>query len=152
MTQIAFRRAEAADLPAIVALLADDPLGRQRESPGSPLNSAYVDAFQAISADPNQLLAVATEGDTVIGTLQISFIPGISRQGAWRGQIEAVRIAAARRNSGLGRQMFEWAIAQCKSRGCRLVQLTTNKERPDAHRFYEELGFVDSHIGYKLVL
>ncbi|QFU16905.1 GNAT family N-acetyltransferase [Microvirga thermotolerans] len=152
MTEIAFRAAKASDLPAIVTLLADDPLGQHREDPSPPLNSRYWKAFEAIKADPNQLLAVVTEGDEVIGTLQISFIPGLARAGAWRGQIEAVRIAAARRNSGLGQQMFEWAIAQCRSRGCDLVQLTTDKERPDAHRFYERLGFVASHIGYKLAL
>jgi GNAT superfamily N-acetyltransferase len=88
----------------------------------------------------------------VVGTLQLSFIPGIAHTGTWRGQIEAVRIAADRRSSGLGQEMFEWAIAQCRGRGCRLVQLTTDKSRPDAHRFYERLGFVASHLGYKLTL
>jgi len=152
MTDVTFRRAQASDLPAIIALLADDILGQQREDASSPPNRKYVEAFQAIDSDPNQLQVVATQGDGVIGTLQLSFIPGLARQGAWRGQIEGVRIAAAHRGSGLGQQMFEWAIAQCRARGCNLVQLTTDRERPDAHRFYEKLGFAGSHIGYKLAL
>ena len=152
MSEIAFRAAEESDLATIVGLLADDALGWQREDPGVPLRSEYLDAFQAIKADPNQLLVVAVESETIVGTLQISFVPGIARMGARRGQIEAVRIAKTHRSSGLGRQMFEWAISQCRSRGCSLVQLTTDKSRPDAHRFYERLGFVASHIGYKLSL
>ncbi|MGY3489701.1 GNAT superfamily N-acetyltransferase [Bradyrhizobium sp. USDA 4011] len=152
MPSIAFRPAQVADLPAIIALLADDVLGQQREDASSPPNRRYVDAFQAILADPNQLQLVATLDDNVIGTLQLTFIPGLARLGAWRGQIEAVRIAEAHRSSGVGQQMFEWAIAQCKARGCDLVQLTTDKARPDAHRFYERLGFVGSHLGYKLML
>jgi GNAT superfamily N-acetyltransferase len=152
MEELTFRRAEASDLPAIVSLLADDPLGRQREVPGLPLAAAYADAFKAIEADANQFLAVITEGECVIGTLQITFIPGLSRNGAWRGQIEAVRIAADRRGTGVGRRVFEWAIAECRARGCRLIQLTTDKQRPAAHRFYEQLGFTASHIGYKMAL
>ncbi len=155
MNPIVFRTATRADLAAIVALLADDPLGREREAAGaSPaaVDARYVAAFDAIAADANQQLVVVTEGDTVVGTLQLSFIPGIARQGAWRGQIEAVRIAAQRRDAGLGQRMFEWAIARCRERGCTLVQLTTDKRRPDAHRFYERLGFVASHEGYKLAL
>ncbi|WP_050402272.1 GNAT family N-acetyltransferase [Bradyrhizobium embrapense] len=152
MTSITFRQAQPADLRAIIALLANDLLGRQREDPSSPPNPRYVDAFDAILADRNQLLAVATLDEAVIGTLQLSFIPGMARLGAWRGQIEAVRIAETHRSSGVGQQMFEWAIAQCKARGCDIVQLTTDKARPDAHRFYERLGFVGSHIGYKLML
>lgn len=155
MNPIVFRTATRADLAAIVALLADDPLGREREA-ASPATDAidarYIAAFEAIAADANQQLVVATEGDTVVGTLQLSFIPGIARQGAWRGQIEAVRIASQRRDAGLGQRMFEWAIARCRERGCALVQLTTDKRRPDAHRFYEKLGFVASHEGYKLAL
>jgi GNAT superfamily N-acetyltransferase len=152
MNHIIFRTALHADLPAIVGLLADDALGSQRETVSSPLDERYVAAFEAIEADPNQRLVVAIDGETVIGTLQISFIPGIARRGAWRGQIEAVRIAAPFRSTGIGQQIFEWAISECKSRGCQLVQLTTDKGRPDAHRFYEKIGFVASHEGYKLIL
>jgi GNAT superfamily N-acetyltransferase len=152
MTQISFRRARETDLPAIIAMLADDELGRQREDTSHPLAECYKSAFKALDADPNQFLAVVTEDEVVVGTLQLTFIPGLSRKGAWRGQIEAVRIAGHRRGGGLGRQMFEWAIAQCRERGCNLVQLTTDRDRLDAHRFYEQLGFTASHIGYKLAL
>ncbi|MBV9826788.1 MAG: GNAT family N-acetyltransferase [Alphaproteobacteria bacterium] len=150
------RRARAADLPAIVALLADDMIGREREAASAELATLapqYVAAFAAIEGDPHQLLAVAEgEGGAVIGTLQLSFIPGLSRRGLWRGQIESVRVASSERGGGIGRQMFEWAIAQCRERGCGLVQLTSDKRRPAAHRFYETLGFVASHEGYKLDL
>jgi ribosomal protein S18 acetylase RimI-like enzyme len=149
---IVFRTALLVDVPAIVALLADDELGSQRELTGTPLDQRYVDAFKAIEADANQRLVVVADGDEIIGTLQLSFIPGIARMGSWRGQIEAVRIAAHRRDSGLGQKMFEWAISECRSRGCSLVQLTTDKSRTDAHRFYEKLGFKASHEGYKLGL
>jgi GNAT superfamily N-acetyltransferase len=147
VSEPAFRRATAADLPAIVALLADDMLGAAREKPGDP---AYDAAFAAIEADPNQLLAVVEEDGRIVGCLQLSFIPGLSRRGLWRGQIESVRIAAGHRGAGLGRRMFDWAIATCLARGCGLVQLTTDKVRPDARRFYESLGFVASHDGMKL--
>ena len=152
MSGVTFRRARAGDLAAIVALLADDPLGRQREEPADPAANSYRGAFAAIEADANQLLAVAEDDHQVVGTLQLTFIPGLARKGAWRGQIEAVRIAASHRGSGLGRAMFQWAVAECRGRGCRLVQLTTDKTRADAHRFYERLGFVGSHLGYKLAL
>jgi ribosomal protein S18 acetylase RimI-like enzyme len=149
MTEPVFRRAVAADIEAIVALLADDVLGAARERPGDP---AYAAAFAAVEADPNQLLAVVERDGRVIGCLQISFMPGLSHRGAWRGQIESVRIAASERGGGLGRRVFAWAIGECRARGCRLVQLTTDKSRTDARRFYESLGFVASHEGMKLAL
>lgn len=152
MDTIAFRRARASDLPAIIALLADDPLGQEREDLGPPLNPAYDTAFAAIESDPNQLLAVVTEAERVVGTLQLTFIPGLARKGALRGQIEAVRIAADRRGAGLGRRAFDWAIEACRGRGCGLVQLTTDRTRPEAHRFYDQLGFTASHLGYKKAL
>ena len=152
MTQLVFRRATADDLPHIVALLADDPLGTARELLGASVAREYVEAFEAVSQDGNQLLAVAEDAGRVIGTLQLSFIPGLSRGGAWRGQIEAVRVASDRRGEGIGQAFLEWAVATCRERGCKLVQLTTDKRRLDAHRFYDRLGFVDSHIGYKLQL
>lgn len=152
MTKVTFGRAAACHLPAIISLLADDTLGQQGEDAGLPLDPAYLAAFEAIDADPNQLLVVAMENDELVGTLQLSFIPGLARKGTWRGQIEAVRISTSRRSGGLGQQMFEWAISECRKRGCGLVQLTTDRDRPDAHRFYERLGFVDSHLGYKLAL
>ena len=149
MSDAVFRRAIATDLPAIVALLADDVLGAARERPGDP---AYDAAFAAIAADANQLLAVADLGGRIVGCLQVTFIPGISHRGAWRGQIESVRIGADQRGSGLGRRMMDWAIEQCRARGCRMVQLTTDKSRTDARRFYESLGFVASHEGMKRAL
>ncbi|KUM23284.1 GNAT family acetyltransferase [Mesorhizobium loti] len=152
MSEVQIRRAQQADLPAVVAMLADDELGRGRENASVPLVQAYLDAFAAVDGNPNQFLAVMTGGDNVIGTLQISFLPGLSLQGAWRGQIEAVRVAANRRGEGLGQRLLEWAIEKCRERGCRIVQLTTNKSRLDAHRLYERLGFKASHIGYKLDL
>jgi GNAT superfamily N-acetyltransferase len=154
MTGIAFRTAVLSDLPAIVALLADDELGSQREATGLTLDERYVAAFRAIEADANQRLVVAVDvaSEAIVGTLQLSFIPGIARNGAWRGQIEAVRIAAPLRSAGVGRQMFEWALSECRARGCSIAQLTTDKGRPDAHRFYESLGFVASHEGFKRVV
>jgi GNAT superfamily N-acetyltransferase len=152
MSEIAFRRATEEDVAAIVAMLADDPLGAAREDISTPLAQAYVTAFRAIDADPNQHLAVMTEDGAVVGTLQLTFIAGLSRKGALRGQIEAVRVAAGKRGAGLGQKLFEWAIAECRARGCRTVQLTTDKSRADAHRFYDRLGFKASHVGYKLAL
>lgn len=152
MTEILFRRAEAADLSRIVALFADDDLGHGREDPREPLDPGYLAALAAIEADPNQLQAVAVAEGEVVGVLQISFIPGLTRKGAWRGQIEGVRIAASHRGAGLGRRMLLWAVERCRERGCVLVQLTSDRSRADAHRFYESLGFVGSHLGYKLDL
>ncbi|AZO18253.1 GNAT family N-acetyltransferase [Mesorhizobium sp. M2A.F.Ca.ET.043.05.1.1] len=152
MSAISIRRAREADIAVIVAMLADDALGRAREDASLPLAQPYLDAFAAIDRDPNQLLAVITYGDDVIGTLQLTFLAGLSQRGAWRGQIEAVRVASTRRGEGLGQRLLEWAIDKCRERGCRVVQLTTNKSRTDAHRFYERLGFKASHIGYKLEL
>ena len=147
-----FRPATRDDLPAIVALLAADQLGATREDAGEPLAECYVRAFEAMAGDANQLLAVAQTDGAIIGTLQLTFIPGLSRSGSWRGQIEAVRIAEGHRGSGTGKAFFEWAIARCRERGCSLIQLTTDRSRADAHRFYDRLGFEASHVGYKLRL
>ena len=152
MGEIAVRRAGQDDVAAIVAMLADDPLGATREDLSTPVAATYLEAFRAIDADPNQYLAVMTDAGKVIGTLQLTFIPGLSRKGALRGQIEAVRVVAGSRGGGLGQRLFEWAIAECRNRGCRTVQLTTDKSRAEAHRFYDRLGFTASHIGYKLAL
>jgi GNAT superfamily N-acetyltransferase len=149
---VTFRRASTGDLETIVALLADDPIGRGRENLGPQLDNGYREAFAAIERDPNQLLAVAERNGDVIGVLQLSFIPGLTRRGMWRGQIEGVRVAAGERASGIGRAMLEWAIEECRRRGCGLVQLTSDKRRADAHRFYESLGFEATHQGYKLSL
>ena len=149
---ISFRKAARDDLSAIVALLADDDIGQSREVISEPPDVRYVDAFDAINRDENQLLMVAEESNVVVGCLQLTFIPGLSRTGMWRGQIESVRTARSKRVSGLGRKMFEYAIEECRARGCGLLQLTSDKGRPDAIRFYEGLGFEDSHEGMKLKL
>jgi len=146
---VEIRRAVAADVPAIVAMLADDPLGARRERPGDP---AYAAAFKEIDADPRQLLAVAVAGDDVVGTLQLTFIPGLSRLGSTRALIEAVRVRADQRGTGLGGTLVRWAIETARDHGAALVQLTTDASRKDAHRFYERLGFKATHVGMKLVL
>jgi ribosomal protein S18 acetylase RimI-like enzyme len=146
------RPATAEDLPSIVGLLADDDLGRTREDARTPLDPRYLAAFEAMERDPNQRLVVAEQDGRVVGCLQLTFIPGLSRLGMWRGQIESVRVASSERGSGIGRIMFEWAISECRARGCGLVQLTTDKTRGGAHAFYEALGFAASHEGMKLVL
>lgn len=146
------RRATLDDVPAIVALLADDVLGRAREVSATPLDPRYAGAFAAIDTDPNQLLMVMERNGTVVGCCQITVIPGLSNIGRWLGQIEGVRIAASERGKGLGEILIRWAIDECRRRGCGAVQLTTDKRRTGAHRFYERLGFVASHEGMKLAL
>ena len=146
---VTFRRATAADVDAVVALLADDVLGAGRESPGDP---AYAAAFAAIDADPNQLLVVGAADGAVVATAQVSFVPSLTRGGTWRAQLEGVRVASTQRGSGVGAAMVEWCLDRARERGCRLAQLTTDRQRPDALRFYESLGFVASHDGLKLDL
>ena len=147
-----FRAARESDLPAIVAMLADDALGAAREQLADPLHEGYRAAFAAIDEDANQLLLVAEQDDAIVGSLQLFFLPGLSYQGAWRAQVEAVRVAAPLRGKGIGRRMMLHVIALAKARHCHLMQLSTHKSRADAHRFYETLGFVKSHEGMKLVL
>jgi GNAT superfamily N-acetyltransferase len=150
---VRLRRAIAEDLEAVVGLLADDPLGRAREALAESADLApYLRAFDAIDTDPNQLLLVVDQGGQVLGTMQLTFIPGLSRRGALRLLIEAVRVADSHRGQGLGAAMMRWTIEYARGRGCAVVQLTSDKSRQDAHRFYERLGFVASHKGYKLAL
>ena len=147
------RRAALKDVPSIVELLTDDPLGAAREgSDGAAELQRYVRAFEAIDTDAAHLLLVAETGGRVVATMQLSFIPGLARRGALRAQIEAVRVHADLRNSGLGRALVTWAIDEAQRRGCALVQLTSDKQRPEAHRFYSALGFSASHEGFKLTL
>ena len=141
------RRAIQDDVPSILALLMDDDLGKLRED-GSL--KPYEDAFEAISRDENQFLGIAELGSKPVGCFQISFIPGLSRRGMWRAQIESVRIARALRGQGLGTIMMQWAIVRARERGCGLVQLNSDKARLEAHKFYETLGFKASHEGFKL--
>ncbi len=152
MSDLVFRRAGPDDLPTMIAMIADDQTGGSREDPRLPLDTRYLEAFAAIERDPNQVLAVAEQHGAVVGCLQVTFIPGISQRGACRAQIESVRVARSNRRAGIGTAMFEWAITECRERGCSLVQLYSDKSRADAHRFFERLGFKVSHEGMKLAL
>lgn len=150
---LVLRRADAQDIRSIVQLLAADQLGATRDGAATDEDlQPYLRAFETIDADPAHLLLVATDGGQVLATMQLSFLPGLARRGALRAQIEAVRVRQDYRSRGLGAAMFEWAIGEARRRQCALVQLTTDKVRGDAHRFYERLGFVASHEGLKLSL
>ncbi|GII04317.1 GNAT family N-acetyltransferase [Planobispora takensis] len=146
---VEFRPARLDDLPHIVAMIADDSIAAARTG---TYGREHREAFEAIEADPNNELIVAEREGEVVGTMQLTYIPGISRRGSLRLQIEAVRIAASLRGQGLGGTMMRWAIERGRERGCTVVQLTTDKRRGDAHRFYDSLGFVASHEGFKLTL
>ncbi|TDQ48775.1 GNAT family N-acetyltransferase [Actinorugispora endophytica] len=150
MKNLTIRRAAPRDLPAIVALLADDELGAARETPGDL--TPYREAFAAIDTDSHQIYAVAEHEGEIRGTLQLIFLPGLSHRGATRAQIEAVRVYNGERGKGLGSELVKWAVEEARKRGCRMVQLTSNASRTDAHRFYQRLGFTDSHVGFKLAL
>ncbi|MFF1304428.1 GNAT family N-acetyltransferase [Streptomyces sp. NPDC058307] len=150
MGDLDIRPATTDDVSAIVAMLADDPLGAQRESPDDL--QPYLAALERLSSDPNQHVVVATREDRVVGTLQLTIVPGLSRRGATRSIIEGVRIHADERGSGLGSRLIEWAIDESRRQNCQLVQLTSDNTRTDAHRFYERLGFTASHVGFKLAL
>ncbi|MEM1124426.1 MAG: GNAT family N-acetyltransferase [Bacteroidota bacterium] len=146
-----FREAEKADVYFIVEMLADDHLGQQREAFVNPLPQQYYAAFQQIDHDAHQeLMVVENEEKEIIGTLQLTFIPYLTYQGGVRAQIEAVRIKKAFRGKGLGEQFFQWAINRAKEKGAHILQLTSDKKRPDAIRFYEKLGFEATHEGMKL--
>lgn len=146
---VVLRRAVAADVPAIVRLIADDRISSSRETTGL---APYEEAFRRIDADPAQLLVVAVVADEVVGTLQLTVIPGLARAGALRARLEAVRVRADVRSRGIGEAMVRWAVDEARRRGCALVQLTTDKRRTDAHRFYARLGFTASHEGFTLPL
>ncbi|WP_410661570.1 GNAT family N-acetyltransferase [Amycolatopsis sp. lyj-112] len=142
------RPARREDVAAIVAMLADDQIGSTRDSADDL--TPYLKAFEEIDADPGEMLIVADDDGQAVGTLQLSIIPGLARKGALRGQIEAVRVRASHRGSGIGGELMAWAIEESRRRGCALVQLTSDVKREDAHRFYERLGFEASHTGFKL--
>ena len=146
---VTFRDARREDVPAIVALLADDMLGAEREAAA---DEAYQAAFEQVESDPRSRLIVAEEDGQVAGTLQLNMLPGLSRRGMLRAQVEGVRVASTYRGRGVGRAMIEWAIGAAREQGCGLVQLTSDKRRHDAVRFYESLGFTASHEGLKLPL
>ena len=150
MNDVVIRRATSADVAGIVAMIADDQLGATRESTDDL--TPYLEAFERIDADPNQVLVVAERNDELVGTMQLTIIPGLSRRGSSRGLIEAVRVAAPARGAGLGTTLIQWAIEESRARGCTLVQLTSDKSRTAAHRFYDRLGFHNTHEGFKLKL
>ncbi|MEV7420630.1 GNAT family N-acetyltransferase [Streptomyces sp. NPDC089919] len=150
MTTIKIRPAVRDDIAAIVAMLADDALGATRESPDDL--TPYHNAYERLQSDPNQLLVVADRAGEVVGTLQLTIVPGLSRKGSTRSIIEGVRVHASERGHGLGGRLIEWAVDESRRQGCQLVQLTSDSTRTDAHRFYERLGFTGSHVGFKLQL
>ncbi|MGE8204719.1 GNAT family N-acetyltransferase [Heyndrickxia sp. NPDC080065] len=150
--EIQFRIATEQDLDRIVEMLADDALGSKRERYEQPLPNSYKKAFQAITSDPNNELVVACYENEIIGVQQITFTPYITHQGGWRATIEGVRTASTERGKGIGTELIRWAIQRAKERGCHLVQLTTDKQRRDALRFYERLGFKATHEGLKMRL
>jgi GNAT superfamily N-acetyltransferase len=150
MSEMRVRRARRGDLPVIVGMLADDHLGATRESVDDL--SPYEAAFAVIDSDPHQYLAICEADGRIAGTMQLTVIPGLSRQGLTRLLIEGVRVHRDARSGGVGSRMIEWAIAYARERGCGMVQLTTDKSRVDAHRFYERLGFEASHLGFKMKL
>ncbi len=147
-----FRQATREDLPEIVRMLADDFLGATRERYEKPLPESYVKAFEEIDADKNNELVVAELDGKIVGTLQITFTPSISFQGGKRATVESVRVDAKYRGQGIGKQLMLWAIERAKAKNCLALQLTTNADRKDAHRFYKDLGFKGSHLGMKLYL
>jgi GNAT superfamily N-acetyltransferase len=151
MSSVTFRPARSGDLAVIIALLSNDKLGVNRESfEGS--SQAYEQAFAEIDGDPNNMIYVAEDDGLVIGCLQVTFIANLSFKGGRRALVEAVRVADSHQGQGLGKRLMEYVIDLARQRGCRLVQLTSNKERADAIRFYEQLGFQPSHVGFKLYL
>ncbi|WP_136683288.1 GNAT family N-acetyltransferase [Falsirhodobacter xinxiangensis] len=151
MPDFIFRKASIEDLPHIVAMLADDALGTSREIASDPIAEEYAVAFEMIDADPNQFLAVLTEVDgRMVGTLQITFLHHLTHRGMKRAQIEGVRVASGTQGQGIGTELFRHAIAEARARGCSVVQLTTDRQRPEAHAFYEKLGFKPTHTGFKL--
>jgi GNAT superfamily N-acetyltransferase len=152
MPDLIFRRATEADVPAIIRLLADDMLGSSREALEAESLPQYLNAFRVIDADANQFLLVVDDGSGIVGTLQLTFIAGLARGGLKRGLVEAVRVASDRRGEKIGEAMFAWVLEKCRRESCGIVQLTTDKSRTDAHRFYDRLGFEPSHIGYKMML
>jgi len=151
-TALTFRLATKEDLPAIVQMLSDDILGTSREKADGTLSDNYIKAFEKISSDPNQELTIAAMNGEIVATFHLSFIQYLTYQGGLRAQIEAVRTQSKYRGQGIGRKVFEYAINRAKEKGCHLVQLTSDKKRIDALRFYESLGFTATHEGMKLKL
>lgn len=152
MDALTYRSAIEADLPFLDALAAADEIGAARDPLRPNQREQALEALHAITDDPNHTLYIVERSGAPVASFQLSFIPGISRKGAWRGQIESVRVVAEARGQGIGEAMMRWAIVRCEERGCGIVQLTSDKKRDAAHRFYERLGFVGTHTGFKLKL
>lgn len=152
MKTLVYRAATEADLTFIYQLAEEDSVLTARDPVPSNHEVEAKKGLEAINSDPNHSLVIVEQNGEPVGSFQLSFIPGISRRGAWRGQIESVRVSAACRGQGIGSEMMSWALRQCEKRGCGLVQLTSDRQRDAAHRFYERLGFSPSHTGFKLKL
>ncbi len=152
MSTLTYRAATEADLPFLDGLIEEDEVAAARDPATPEMAEDQRLALQAVSADPFHTLYVVECAGVAVGSFQLSFIPGVSRRGAWRGQIESVRVAASARGLGIGEEMMRWAVARCEERGCGIVQLTSDNSRTAAHRFYERLGFAPSHTGFKLKL
>ena len=149
---LAFRNAEKRDIPELVLMLVDDELGKLREDTENPVNACYLSAFESIDDAPNNELVVVQREQQLVGMLQLTFIPYLTHMGSWRCLIEGVRIHKDFRGQGLGTAAFEWAIQRADQKGCAMVQLTSDKQRHNAIRFYQRLGFKASHEGFKLRL
>lgn len=149
---LTYRNAVRDDLPFIIGLIVEDSVVSTNDDPADASHPDYTNALAAIEVDPNQEMIVVEEGSVPVGCFQLTYLPGLMRRGMWRGMIEVVHVAASHRNRGIGAEMMRWAIDRCRERRCGMVQLTSNKKRTDAHRFYERLGFLRSHEGFKLYL
>lgn len=149
---LTYRNATAADLPFIIALIVEDSVIQTDDDPADAGHAEYVDALAEITADPNEEMIIVDEDGVAVGCFQLSYLPGLMRRGMKRGQIEVVHVAETHRNRGIGGEMMRWAVERCRQNNCSMVQLTSNKKRTDAHRFYERLGFLKSHEGFKLYL
>ena len=147
---LTYRHASESDIPVLIKMLSDDSLGKLREDASTPVNPCYLKAIRHIQNDPNNELTVVESDGAIVGMLQLTFIPYLTYQGSWRCLIEGVRIKESFRGKGLGTQVFQWAIERARERKCHIVQLTSDKQRTDAIRFYENLGFNASHEGFKL--
>jgi len=149
---LAYRAATPADLPFIIGLIVEDSVVSTDDDPADAAHPDYVNALAEITNDPNQEMIIVEQGGAPVGCFQLSYLPGLMRRGMKRGQIEVVHVADTHRNRGIGGEMMRWAVDRCRQNNCSMVQLTSNKKRLDAHRFYERLGFLKSHEGFKLYL
>lgn len=149
---LTYRTADPDDLPFIIGLIVEDSVVVTEDRAEDAMDEDYRAALAAIDADPNEEMWIVERDGIAVGCFQLSFLPGLMRRGMWRGQIELVHVADGARNLGIGSQMMRWALDRCREKGCGMVQLTSNKKRTDAHRFYERLGFARSHEGFKYYL